>query len=53
MDRLSGPAEKHSCSLGSEYLTKRLTLDLDAVRHSAAQIEVYLEVDGWSRLVSL
>jgi hypothetical protein len=28
MDYLSGPAEKNSCDLGSEYLTKRLTLGL-------------------------
>jgi hypothetical protein len=26
MDYLSGPAEKNSCNLGSEYLTKRLSL---------------------------
>ena len=26
MDYLSRPAEKNSCNLGSEYLTKRLTL---------------------------
>jgi ATP-dependent DNA ligase len=26
VDYLSGPAEENSCNLGSEYLTKRLTL---------------------------
>jgi hypothetical protein len=37
MDYLSGHAENNSCNLGSEYLTKRLTLAAREPRACSAQ----------------